>query len=741
MKLSTKNLAFQIWLSFVSLALILGLWLFLFLRTDKQNKNVAIFSLDLTTLQNQFSENFVNYQNFILGGYKDVSFYTNDQQKDIDTYLTILNTNYTQLKQLGEQSESLHINIEQNVNSILINHYKLQILADSTRKAVRYRGFKDYGLEGKIRNAAHQIENLKTITKGEILQLRRHEKDFMLRGDSNYQFKFNQLIHNIYENHKLDSLTRFLLNNYTSTFNQYVLKSRELGYYNEGGLIHQIKQLHDQINASLSNIKVKTARQMMALNKANSNYLIIQTIFIGIIAILVSMFLVKTLTHDIKLLNENFRFYINSDFLNNPDKELPKPRFKLSSIEIRKLFANFQLLKETLNKTLVNLNKEKEKSEQSAHYKARFLANMSHEIRTPLNGIIGMLQIIEIDPLNNEQKQNLQLAKYSANHLLDLVNMILDYSKLSEDKMVVETRTFNLAMVIENIKGIFKHQVKDKNIKLNIKYDNNLPKQVKGDVLRIQQVLLNIISNAIKFTHKGNVTLKVNEIENTTKQIKIGFTITDTGIGIAENEQQKLFEAFVQSDISTTRKYGGTGLGLTISNQLVQLMGGSLLLKSKLNEGSQFYFELWFDKVNQMEYNGTTTITPANQLKGNKVLLAEDNKINRIVLERMLKKINLDCVLVENGKEALDTYLAEDFDMILMDIHMPVMNGIEATQHIQASGKFKSTPLPIIAITASAFEEDRKIALEHGLNDFITKPVLFDNLKIVLQKYLGAKVY
>lgn len=738
MKLKTDNLAFQIWLSFISLTIILLFWLFLYLKTEEKTKEISVFSLKLTDLQNDFSENYINYQNFIIHGYKEERFYTIDNQPDIDNYLKNLTTNLSGLQKLAVSSEDFNLNTDRRFILIKRDYKKLITLSDSARTAIRYRGFKDFGLEGKMRTSAHQIENLSKISRATILQLRRHEKDFLLRGDTIYQRLFNQLITKTLNQPNLDKQTNLLLHNYAKTFNEYIAKSKELGYYSETGLITDIRTLHDRINSEMTEIKTLTAAKSIELGKTNSNFLIIETIFVAIIAILVCIFLVKTLTYDIKLLNQNFRFYINKDFLNDHGKELPKPDFKLSSIEIRKLFANFQLLKETLNKTLIKLNEEKERSEKNAHYKARFLANMSHEIRTPLNGIIGMLQMIEFDPLSEEQKENMDLAKYSANHLLELVNMILDYSKLEEGKMQLEHVTFNLTLVIENLNGIFRHQVKEKQIEFKVTIDPQLPEYVKGDVLRLQQVLLNLLGNAVKFTNTGSVVVNATLVGDTEKSVLIGFKVQDTGIGISDSEKEKLFEAFVQSDISTTRKYGGTGLGLTISNQLIHLMGGEIKMESILNQGSTFYFELVFDKVQAPEKVKASLINTAD-LQGKRILVAEDNHINRIVLEKMLKNLELECVMVDNGKKALEIYLSDDFHMILMDIHMPVMNGIEASKAIKNTTKYMYNPIPIVAITASAFEDDRKMAFREGLDDFITKPVLFDKLKLVLKKFLSLK--
>ncbi len=363
-----------------------------------------------------------------------------------------------------------------------------------------------------------------------------------------------------------------------------------------------------------------------------------------------------------------------------------------------------------------------EKAEEASKAKARFLSNMSHELRTPLNGVIGMTNIIVNEPILEHQKSHLEILKYSSDHMLSLVNDILDFSKIEEGKIELEKSHFNLNATIDKTAIIFSAQAKEKELQFITDTTGIENIELQGDITRLRQVLNNLLTNAIKFTEKGSVGLHVSKVKEINKaQCLIKFEVVDTGIGINKNNISKIFESFTQADADTTRKYGGTGLGLTISRRLIELMGGKLEVKSKEKKGSSFSFELVFDYYNY-ETNGVEHVAEeAMYMFDNlKVLVAEDNKINMLVARKNLQKWNIEVQEAENGKIACEKFAKQKFDLILMDMEMPVMDGLTAVELIRKT----DTEIPIIALTAASFENMHQYLRDKGLNDYLQKPFM-----------------
>ncbi len=388
-----------------------------------------------------------------------------------------------------------------------------------------------------------------------------------------------------------------------------------------------------------------------------------------------------------------------------------------------------------LKKGSIELHAAKDKAEKSQRIKTKFLANMSHEIRTPMNGIIGMTHLALQTNLNEKQKNYINNIDSSARSLLDIINDILDFSKIEAGKLEINNIDFSLKKLLEDISNIVKFKADEKDLNFTINYDENMNNYFYGDSLRISQILINLISNAIKFTENGSVKLNISygKIDNIYR-----FEIIDTGIGISQENQNKLFQSFSQADESTTREYGGTGLGLSISKQLVELMGGKIWVESKVGVGSKFIFEINLigsDKA-KIEKKEPIEINQIKTLKGSQILLVEDSLINQEIIIGLLENSGISIDIASNGEIALDMFESGKYELILMDIQMPVMDGYEATRRIRGIDK----DIPIVALTANARIEDAQKTKIAGMSEHLNKPIDIEKLYETLLKYISKKI-
>jgi signal transduction histidine kinase/CheY-like chemotaxis protein len=373
---------------------------------------------------------------------------------------------------------------------------------------------------------------------------------------------------------------------------------------------------------------------------------------------------------------------------------------------------------------------------EAAQLKSEFLANMSHEIRTPLNGIIGMVDILKTTPLSDQQSEFVHTVKSSATTLLELINDILDFSKIEAGKVEIEKISFSLVSILKELAMVMKPVADKKGLELSVYMDEDIKDGFLGDPVRIKQILYNLMGNAIKFTHKGNIEIRVEKIKQRSSDVTLRLSIVDSGIGMSETAVAKLFQPFTQADASTTRKYGGTGLGLSISKGLVDLMKGKIGVKSTEGKGSTFWFEIPLL---------TTTVVPAQQgstadhsfeMPSWKVLVAEDNQINQMVIREMLTRLGQEVTIASNGVEAVEKAQSENFDLIFMDVMMPEMDGLEATRTLRKLESMKD--IHIVALTANSMKGDREKCLDAGMNEYLSKPIQMQALKSMLLKVMGV---
>lgn len=379
---------------------------------------------------------------------------------------------------------------------------------------------------------------------------------------------------------------------------------------------------------------------------------------------------------------------------------------------------------------------------QTQKFRDQFMANMSHEIRTPMNAVLGMTNILLHKENLAEQKKYLDGIKKSSENLIVIINDILDLSKIEAGKMELEQTNFRLTEVVNLVQQIMQHKAEEKGLLLNVEMDPSIPEVLIGDPTRLNQILVNLIGNAIKFTEKGTVLISIKYIQKIKNTVQLEFFIHDTGIGMNEEQLGKIFQSFTQASSDTTRKYGGTGLGLTISKQLVELHGGNIKVTSTPGEGSCFSFKVTFPIADgDISFGNEQEITPEmiNRLKGLRVLLADDNFMNRIVakdtLEMIVKNINID--EAQNGQEVIEKLKENDYDLILMDVQMPFIDGLDASRIIRKEFSSPKKDVIILALTASVIRSDLDECTKAGMNSYIPKPFTVEDLVIGIYNSLS----
>jgi signal transduction histidine kinase/ActR/RegA family two-component response regulator len=405
-------------------------------------------------------------------------------------------------------------------------------------------------------------------------------------------------------------------------------------------------------------------------------------------------------------------------------------KIKKNNTQLNQKQKKIEIQNKILQVKNIEILQAKEAAEEAAKVKSQFISTISHEIRTPLNAIIGATNLLNQSFPNQNQVENLNILKISSDNLLSLVNNILDFSKMEAGKMQFENIEFNLKNIVLDIRDLFSIKAAEKGVELLVNYDEKIPAVLKGDPLRINQLLINLVSNALKFTEKGYVKVDLSMQLSTVNHALIHVKVSDTGIGISSQKQNQIFESFTQADGTITRKFGGSGLGLSICKRILENLNSKLQLSSEPGVGSTFYFSINFEvSRNAAIGKSSRTASFENSIKGKRILIAEDNMMNILVIRQFLHKWGVVTDVVMNGKEAYSKVSKETFDAVLMDIHMPEMDGIEATRLIRKLSDERKRRIPIIAITAENEMQFRQKVYEVGMNDYIFKPFNPDDLR------------
>jgi signal transduction histidine kinase/ActR/RegA family two-component response regulator len=423
-------------------------------------------------------------------------------------------------------------------------------------------------------------------------------------------------------------------------------------------------------------------------------------------------------------------------------KEMAEEQTKELLEKTQKLNRELLEKKEELENNVEELEKAKQKVEEGSRAKSEFLSTMSHEIRTPMNAIIGMTNLLIRDNPREDQLEQLEILDFSAKTLLSLINDVLDFSKIESGKIEFERVAFKLENLLNGVLESFRFTAEKKDVSIYSDIDDDIPETIVGDPNRLTQILNNLVSNAVKFTEEGSVGLIVEKKESNADELKLLFKITDTGVGISPEKQAEIFESFTQERTDTSRVFGGTGLGLTISQKLVELQDGSIEVESEKDEGSTFYVTLPFEVSENAEVDPHTVSnkhTMPDSLQGASVLLVEDNAINQKVMTRFLDKWSIDVEVAENGEQAIEMISDSYFNLVLMDLQMPIMDGYEATRMIRELDDKQKSNIPVLALTAAALKEVREKVFASGMNDYLTKPFNPSELQKKLEYYILDK--
>ncbi|WP_396188840.1 ATP-binding protein [Flavobacterium sp.] len=717
---------------------ILVLFFFVSLFSFSQDKKISQDSIDYyLELASYSAEDKFQIENAIKYSNKAVQFAkkTNNQTKLYDSYYFLGNL-YLENSKYDEAIIyfircSNFFQINKLVTSKLAKtYYSLGVCYLEKNKAK---------LSESYFNKSFEIYNNLDIS--DALQLVNLQKGLTLKANKKYEealtiFKKIVLQNSEYENSKIEA--------YYQMSEIYTIQANYSSAYIA---VKKALEIAEKGNNSLT--KNKILKKLISLSEKNNDYKAANEYL-------------KKILH----LKDNYNFNEDSYVLNkkNYDNQLDlveklerEKREQIRSIRFSKLISilsialililsllSFSLYKNNkirnnANRLLEEKNKElteqKEKAEQASKARAEFLSTVSHELRTPLNAINGITYLLLQEKPKVNQLNYLKSLEFSGNYLLNFINDILEINRLESNTIQVEKIDFNLIELINNIRQSFNEFIQKNNVNFHMDIELNGNEQLIGDPTKLSQILINLINNAIKFTKNGDVWLKVSTVSQEKNLVTLAFEIKDTGIGIPEDKIANIFDSFTQGSVEINRTFGGTGLGLSIVKKIIELLGSDIKLESAQGKGSTFTFDLKFEiSTNKTENNGEITEDNFENLKDKKVLLIEDNQINQMITKKMLENKGMICKIIDNGEDAISEMARNDYDLVLMDVHLPGINGTEATEQIRTFNNHT----PIIALTAISLNENREMLMSYGMNNVITKPFEPEHFYKVIASYFSS---